>query len=103
MIARIWRGTTAADRADEYLEYLKETGLADYRSTPGNHGVQVLLRTSDGRTLFTLISYWESMDAIKAFAGDEPEVAVFYPADDDFLLDRELEVEHHDVAELGHG
>ena len=103
MIARIWRGATAADRADEYLEYLKRTGIADYRATPGNHGVEVLRRTRDGRTVFTLISYWESLDAVKAFAGDQPEVAVFYPEDDDFLVDRELEVEHHEVAKLGRG
>jgi len=98
MIARIWRGATAADRAQDYLEYLRGTGLADYRATPGNHGVQVLLRTTDDRTDFTLISYWESMDAVRAFAGDEPEVARFYPEDDDFLVDRELTVEHHEVA-----
>ena len=101
MIARIWRGVTAADRAEEYLEYLRKTGLHDYTTTPGNHGVSVLLRTEDGRTQFTLISYWESLEAIKAFAGDDPEVARFYPEDDDYLVERELRVEHHEVAELG--
>ena len=69
MIARIWRGTTAADRAQEYLVYLRKTGLADYASTPGNRGVQVLLRTRDDRTLFTVISLWDSLEAIKGFAG----------------------------------
>ena len=38
MIARIWRGATKADRAQDYLEYLRGTGLADYAATPGNHG-----------------------------------------------------------------
>ena len=98
MIARIWRGATAAHRSDEYLHYLRRTGLADYTSTPGNHGVQVLRRTDGDRTDFTLISYWESLDAVKAFAGDQPEVARFYPEDDDFLVDRELTAEHHEVA-----
>ncbi len=101
MIARIWRGATAADRAPDYLDYLRGTGLADYQATPGNHGVQVLLRTQGDRTDFTLISYWESLDAVKAFAGDQPEVARFYPEDDDFLIDRELTVEHHEVADVG--
>ena len=99
MIARIWRGSTASDRAHDYLGYLERTGLAEYRATPGNHGVQVLLREEEGgRTRFTLISYWESMDAIKAFAGDRPEVARFYPEDDDYLVERDLEAEHHRVA-----
>ena len=101
MIARIWRGTTAEDRADEYAEYLRGTGLADYVKTPGNHGVSMLVRRHDGRADFTLISYWESMEHVKAFAGDDPEVAVFYPEDDDFLIDRETTVTHHDVVEPG--
>ena len=41
MIARIWRGATKADRAQDYLEYLRGTGIADYAATPGNHGVEV--------------------------------------------------------------
>jgi heme-degrading monooxygenase HmoA len=101
MIARIWRGATAADRAQEYLEYLKQTGVADYIATPGNHGVQILLRTEGDRTDFTILSYWESMDAIKAFAGDDPEVSRYYPEDDDYLIDRQPNVEHHQVADLG--
>jgi len=100
MIARIWRGTTAADRAQEYLVYLRKTGLADYASTPGNRGVQVLLRTRDDRTLFTVISFWDSLEAIKGFAGEDPDVAHYYPEDDEYLLDREPYVEHHEVAQL---
>jgi heme-degrading monooxygenase HmoA len=100
MIARIWRGATAADRAQEYLEYLKQTGVADYRATPGNHGVQILLRTEGDRTDFTILSYWESMEAIKAFAGDQPEVSRYYPEDDEYLIDKQPNVEHHQVAEL---
>ena len=45
MIARIWRGLTANDQADEYLAYLRLTGLKEYRETPGNRGVFVLRRT----------------------------------------------------------
>jgi heme-degrading monooxygenase HmoA len=98
MIARIWRGATAADRAQDYLEYLKGTGLSDYTSTPGNHGVQVLMRTQGDRTDFTLISYWESLDAVKAFAGDDYETAVLYPEDDRFLIERDLKAAHYEVV-----
>ena len=44
MIARIWRGNTRADKADEYLAYVEQTGLEEYRSTPGNLGAFVLRR-----------------------------------------------------------
>jgi heme-degrading monooxygenase HmoA len=63
----------------------------------------VLMRTHDDRTDFTLITYWESIEAVKGFAGDRPEVARFYPEDDDYLIDRELTVEHHDVARVKRG
>ena len=98
MIARIWRGATAADRADEYLQYIRETGVPDYRKTPGNRGVQILMRTHEGRTDFTIISYWDSMDAIKAFAGDDPEVARYYPEDDEYLIEKHPNAEHHQVV-----
>jgi heme-degrading monooxygenase HmoA len=103
MIARIWRGVTAADRAQDYLEYLRGTGIADYTATPGNHGVEVLMRTEGDRTQFTLITYWDSLDAIKAFAGDPPEVARYYPEDDDYLINREDTAEHHEVAKIRRG
>ena len=48
MIARIWRGATASDRAEDYLHYLERTGLAEYRATPGNHGVQALVDSATG-------------------------------------------------------
>ena len=48
-------------------------------------------------------TYWDSLDAVKRFAGEEPEVARFYPEDDDYLIDRELTVEHHDVARVRRG
>jgi heme-degrading monooxygenase HmoA len=98
MIARIWRGTTAADRAEEYLQYIRDTGVSDYRNTPGNHGVQILMRTHDDRTDFTILSYWDSMDAIKAFAGDDPEVSRYYPEDDEYLIEKHPKVEHHEVV-----
>jgi len=97
MIARTWRGTTTAARADEYLEYLKETGVKEYAATEGNRGVFVLRRISDGRAEFLLVSLWDSMDDVKRFAGEQAERAVFYPEDDEFLVDREIEAIHYEV------
>lgn len=98
MIARLWRGETASTHFDEYLRFLERTGIPDYRATPGNLGVQVLRRIDGDRAVFLLISYWESFDAIKRFAGDDVEQAVFYPEDDDYLLERGPRVEHFEVA-----
>lgn len=97
MIARIWRGVTREDDKDTYFAYLQKTGLKEYASIPGNQGVWVLRRVYDGKCDFTLISLWESWDAIKAFAGPDHEKAVFYPEDEKFLLERGPRVLHYEV------
>jgi len=97
MIARIWTGATRENDKDRYYEYLKKTGLKEYESTPGNRGVWVLRRVHDGKSEFTLMSLWDSWDAIKAFAGDDYENAVFYPEDEEFLIERGPRVLHYEV------
>jgi heme-degrading monooxygenase HmoA len=97
MIARIWRGAVAEADGDAYAEYMAATGLAGYTSTTGNHGAWMLRRDVGGTTEFVMFTLWESMDAIKAFAGEDPEVAVFYPEDDRFLVDRDEFVSHYVV------
>lgn len=100
MIARIWKGEVPADRADAYHEFLKTTGYSDYRATPGNLGVFSLRRMKEGRAEFLLLTLWESIDAIKAFAGEEYEKARYYPEDASFLLSFPERVEHFDVLAL---
>lgn len=97
MIARIWRGITPESKADQYLDYLMATGLKNYKATPGNQGVLVLRNTSEGRAEFLLISLWESWDAIRGFAGDDIEAAVYYPEDEAYLLTLEPKVAHYEV------
>lgn len=97
MIARIWRGVTREADKDAYFEYLQRTGLKEYAATPGNRGVWVLRRVYEGRAEFSLISHWESWDAIKAFAGPDYERAVYYPEDEKFLLEKLPKVEHYEV------
>ena len=98
LIARIWRGATRAEDGDAYVEYLAQTGVQEYGATQGNRGVLVLRRDVGDRAEFTLVSLWESLEAVSGFAGDQVDRAVFYPEDDRFLVDRELTVEHHEVA-----
>jgi len=98
MIARTWQGATKARDADAYLEYLEQTGLAEYRKTPGNRGVLGLRRNVGDRAEFLLLSLWDSRDAVRAFAGDDIEKAVFYPEDDRFLIGRDEHVSHYEVV-----
>jgi heme-degrading monooxygenase HmoA len=97
MIARIWHGVTAAAKADEYMEYLQQTGIPDYQATAGNLGVYVLRKLEEDKAHFQLISLWESFAAIKSFAGSEPEKAKYYPQDKAFLAELEETVTHYEV------
>jgi len=97
MIGRIWRGAVREADKDAYFEYLQKTGLKEYAAIPGNRGVFTLRRVADGKAEFTLLTLWDSWEAIKAFAGSDLEKAVFYPEDDRFLVERELRVTHYEV------
>jgi heme-degrading monooxygenase HmoA len=97
MIARTWHGRVPADKADEYYEYLLRTGLADYQATPGNRGILVHRRIEGNVAHFVLTTLWDSLDAIKTFAGEDFEAARYYPQDDAYLLEREPVVSHSEV------
>jgi heme-degrading monooxygenase HmoA len=97
VIARTWRGWTSAADAESYVEYLNETGVPGLASTEGNRGLYIFRRTEDARAEFVVLSLWESLDAIRGFAGEEIEKAVFYPEDDRFLVEREWHCVHYDV------
>lgn len=99
LILRKWTGVIRTADEGAYVAYIEDTGLSDYAATPGNRGVQMLLRAlGDGRTEVTTLSWWDSLDAIRGFAGEDIDLARYYPEDDQFLLARPEHVEHHRVV-----
>lgn len=97
MIARMWHGRVVTPKAEDYLSYLRRTGLSEIRATPGNMGIYVLRRDEEGITHFVVTTLWTSMDAVKSFFGDDLKKARYYPQDDQFLLELEPIVWHYDV------
>ena len=97
MIARIWHGKTNASVADVYLDYLFKSGMPAYRATAGNKGAWVLRRLEGDVAHFITLSFWESRDAIVAFAGTDIEVAKYYPEDKKYLLEFEPKVTHYEL------
>jgi heme-degrading monooxygenase HmoA len=97
MIARTWWGRTPAAQADEYVKYLEKTGVKDLEATLGNKGVFVFRRIDGEEAEFFMMSLWESMEGIREFAGPEPERAVYYPEDKEFLLELDPNVIHYEV------
>jgi heme-degrading monooxygenase HmoA len=98
MIMRTWRGAVRAADAERYLEHQAGTGVREYRQTPGNLGALVLRRDRGELCEVTTISFWESMAAVEAFAGEDPGRAKFYPGDDELLVEKDLHVEHYTVV-----
>lgn len=71
--------------------------IPDYKKTDGFIKLSFLRRIENGIAHFTLITYWENLEVIKNFAGDDFEIAKYYPEDKDYLLEFEEKVIHHEV------
>ena len=100
MIARIWHGSVLTSKAQAYRAFLNERAIPDYRSVEDNISVFILEREEGEITHFITMTYWDSLDVIKGFAGDDVELAKYYPEDKDFLLEFEPQVVHCEV--VGH-
>jgi len=102
MIMREWRAQVRRGLRDEYVEYIRRTGLAGYEATPGNSGAAVAVRDLDEhRSEVLTLSCWESLDAIRKFAGDPVERARYFPEDDRYLLTRPELVVHYRIFQQG--
>ena len=98
-VVRMWTGVVRTEDRDRYADYVERTGMSAYRATPGNLDAWLLTRDlGHGRTEITTVSRWESLEVIAAFAGDDIEKAVFYPEDDEFLIERDERVRHYRQA-----
>ena len=69
MIARIWHGVTRVEHYDAYWCFLQERAIPDYRGTSGNLGVRLFRRREGDRAHFLCLSYWPSLEAIRAWTG----------------------------------
>lgn len=96
-VARVWHGRTPESKSQEYTAYLYDAGIQKIRSISGNLGAQVFRRTENGVTDFVVISYWDSRETIKRFAGEDIEKTHHLPRDPEFLLELEPTVKHYDI------
>jgi heme-degrading monooxygenase HmoA len=98
MIVRMWHGRVVTSKAQAYRQFLIERAIPDYQAVPGNISVHILERREGDITHFMTMTFWQSMESIKGFAGAEVERAKYYPEDEDYLLEFEPEVIHYEVA-----
>ena len=75
MIARLWRGVASGENADAYERLLRAEILPGIHRIDGYRGAYLLRREHDGRSEFVTVTLWDSLDAVRAFAGDDYEAA----------------------------
>jgi heme-degrading monooxygenase HmoA len=98
MIARMWGGSARPDNADAYVRHLQQKTLPALASLPGHRGAYVLRRDAGDRVAFTVITLWDSVDAIAAFSGGDPEKAVVPPDAAALLASYDTRAVHWEVA-----
>jgi len=98
VIGRLWHGWTAVEDAPRYEEHLRHDTFPRLREIEGYVDGYVLRRDSVDRVDFAVLTLWESVEAIRAFAGDDYDTAVVPPAARRVLADFDERVAHYEVA-----
>lgn len=94
-LARIWRGRTLPERADEYEAYNRAEGVPPLERTA--LGVQLLREDREGETWFTTISYWADMEAMAAFTKGDPLTVHHLPRDAELLIELPKRIQIHRI------
>jgi len=98
MIGRLWRGSASHEKANDYAQHLERSVLPELEQIVGYRGVYLLQRDVDDGIEFTVLTFWESMEAIRQFAGEDAETAVVAPAAQALLHAFDSTVTHYEVA-----
>jgi heme-degrading monooxygenase HmoA len=97
MIARIWHGMTKASDMDAYTLFMQKKAVPDYKSTEGFVKLSFLRHVEGDIAHFTLVTYWQNLEVIKNFAGEDYETPKYYAKDKQYLLEFEDKVTHYEV------
>lgn len=98
MIARLWRGQATSENAAHYRRHATERVFPSLAELRGHQGAYLLTRETDGQVEFLAVTLWDSIDAIKEFSGDDPEVAVIEPEARAVLSGFDDFARHYEVA-----
>lgn len=99
MIARHWKGIVKRDDADRYLTHLEHHTIATVSSIDGFRRVTVLRREVEQGVEFLVVTEWDSIEAIKKFAGESAEVAVVPLTAQVMMVSYDTEAVHYEIVE----
>lgn len=97
MISRHWRGVARQAFAQAYLDHLRDHTFPALRKLPGFIDASVHRRDVRDGVEFVVITHWESIDAIRGFAGDDIDVAVVPPEVQPMMADYDRDVRHYEA------
>jgi heme-degrading monooxygenase HmoA len=98
MIARLWRGATTPENANEYEAHIRQNVFPALPGIAGHRGAFLLKREAEGSAEFLALTLWDSMDAIREFAGSDVDVAVVEPRAQAVLKEYDGTVRHYEVV-----
>ena len=99
MISRQWRGLAKPEHAVGYLEHLREDTFPTLRKIPGFIDASILRRSVDEGIEFLIVTRWKSMEAVKRFAGGDPEAAVVPEKVQAMMIEFDRSVRHYEILE----
>jgi hypothetical protein len=99
MIARIWHGRVPVEKSERYLHLMRTVAIPDYKAIPGNLDALCLHRIEDDGDIvhIEMLTFWENVEAIKRFAGEDYVAAKYYDFDDEYLIEKEPHVRHFEA------
>jgi heme-degrading monooxygenase HmoA len=80
MMTRVWRGMASnEENASAYIKHFEETVAPELRELDGYHGAYILRKNDEEGIELSVMTFWDSMDSIRQFAGEDTEMAVVEP------------------------
>ena len=99
MISRHWMGLAKADQAEAYVHHLRHDTFPSLAKIPGFIEASILRRDTKAGAEFLIVTVWDSLSAIKAFAGEPPDIAVVPASVQAMMLRYDERVVHYEIAD----
>ena len=97
MVVRMWKATSTTDRADDYIRHATKAVFPKIHAIRGYRGEYLLRRNVEGGVELVVLTLWESMEAVRRFAGPDPNKAVVQPEARALLTSFDENVIHYEV------
>jgi len=99
LILRMWRARSTVDKSGEYVQHATKKVFPALRAIEGHRGAYLLRRAIDGAIEFVVLTLWDSMEAVRRFAGEQPEKAVVEPEARAVLTSFDNSVTHFEIID----